>query len=89
MSNAITMHSKQLVVSAINKPTKARLLKDFRVGTRFKLYTTLTPTTGGSNGLYATYIKVVNLDTDESAKYSQNELLRVLPAFEYGSRVNE
>lgn len=85
----ITLRSKRLVVTEIVKPTKARLFKDFREGTVFKLSTVLVRTTGASNGLYALDITLTNYNTEESAKFTQNEVLRYLECFEYSVRGNK
>lgn len=87
--NSINLRSRQLTVVKIVKKTKARLFSEFREGTTFRISMELRPTTGASNGLYALCVKVNNITTDESATFSQNEVLKYLSCFEYGRRGNQ
>lgn len=83
---SLNLKTKEMYVLSVRKKTSAKLFKDFRQYTRFKVYLNLVDTTGASGGgLYALSFKVVNLDTDESATFSQNELLKRLENFEVTS----
>lgn len=83
---SLNLRTKEMYVLSVRKKTSANLFKDFRQHTRFKVYLNLVDTTGASGGgLYALSFKVVNLDTDESATFSQNELLKRLENFEVTS----
>lgn len=82
----IALRSHTQCVTEIIKPTKARLFKDFRPGTIFRLSMRLVPTAGGANGNYALCVVVTNKTTGEKATFTQNEVLRYLACFQYSRR---
>lgn len=82
MENNIELE-KTIVITKINRKTKARHFKDVKVGDTLKLVYTLEDTTGASGGgIYASYIKIFK-NGDYLFYNSANQLIRNLWCFEY------
>lgn len=78
----IILHSTELKVNKILKPTKAKFFQDLKEGDYIFIIHTLRSTTGGSNGLYASYFKVMNITQNTSTTISGNDLVARLKNFE-------
>ncbi len=78
----ISMKSEILEVTKIVKKTKAKMFKDLVVGSKIQL--SIPVKYAGSNrGTYASYITIRNLDNDECAFKSFNEITNMLNNFEF------
>ena len=78
----IVLRSGPLVVKTVLKKTTAKLFKDLKVGNRIELFVRLEAAGSRRGRTYSTYIKVMNLDTEEVVSKSFNELPKLLDNFE-------
>lgn len=77
----ISMKSEVLEVVKVIKKTKAKMFKDLKVGSRIQLSIPVKYA-GGNRGTYASYITIRNLDNNECAFKSFNEV-GILDNFEF------
>jgi hypothetical protein len=85
---AIMLESNVQKVVKINKKTKAQMFKNLKVGDRIHL-SIAVKAAGSHRGTYASYITIQNLQTEEVAVKSFNEIGTILDCFEFeeeGSR---
>jgi uncharacterized protein YqhQ len=70
----VLMQSKEFVVTEIRKQTKAIFYKNLSVGSKIKFSMSLERPGRSCRGLYASYVKVTNMDSGEHTHDSQNQL---------------
>ena len=82
MTNII-LQSDIYTVTKINRKSTAKMFKNLKVGS--KIHFSIPLKESGRNGcsVYASYIKVVDLDTGEETFSSFNQLPKILEAFEF------
>ena len=78
----IIMKSEVLEVTKIVKKTRAKMFKDLKVGSKIQLSIPVEYA-GGNRGTYASYITIRNLDNNECAYKSFNEITMLLNNFEF------
>lgn len=82
MLDTIYLKSDILVVTKINKKTKAKMFENLKVGDKIE-FSVPIKYAGRNHGSYATYIGVRNVETGEETSSSFNQLPTVLRAFEF------
>ncbi|TVX86023.1 hypothetical protein [Paenibacillus agilis] len=80
--DAIVMSSKVLVVTQINRKTKAQMFQNLKLGSKIQLSIPVKRA-GTGRGTYASYICTENVDTSETNYSSFNQLPALLSAFEF------
>ncbi|MDX9695828.1 MAG: hypothetical protein RBT49_08560 [Bacteroidales bacterium] len=75
---------KTYIVNKVFKKTTAKIFKDLVVGDKINFSVTLCAAGQNRGKTYATYIKITNLQTEETNLLSFNELGRYLHYFEFG-----
>jgi hypothetical protein len=78
----IILNSDVLTISKIIKKSSAKMFEDLKVGDRLKLSIEVERSGRGPNGIYASYIKVENVDTGAYALKSFNQIESALSCFE-------
>lgn len=79
---SIILKSDVLTVTKINRKTKAKMFENLKVGDKIEFSVPIKQA-GRSRGTYATYIKAINISTNEETFSSFNQLPSVLDAFEF------
>lgn len=77
----IVLESDTLVVTKINRKTKAKMFENLKVGDKIK-FSVPIKYAGRNHGSYATYILIKNIETGETTHSSFNQLPSILDAFE-------
>jgi hypothetical protein len=80
--NIIILKSDILIVTKINKKTKAKMFENLKVGDKVEFSVPIKHA-GSNHGTYATYIGIRNVETGEETSSSFNQLPTVLRAFEF------
>ena len=80
--DTIFLKSDVLIVTKINKKTKAKMFENLKVGDKIEFCVPIKHA-GSNRGTYATYIGVRNVETGEETSSSFNQLPTVLRAFEF------
>lgn len=78
----IILASDILVVTKINRKTKAKMFQNLKVGD-YVQFSAPIKEAGRNRGTYATYIKCENINTKEVTHSSFNQLPSILDAFEF------
>jgi hypothetical protein len=79
--NKIILTSKQLVLTKILKPTKAKVFGDLSVGDIVELSIAVEAAGTNRGATYASYIKVTNTKTKDFVYKSFNEIAPILKNF--------
>ena len=69
-------------VSAVNRKSSAECFRDLEVGDVIQFEVDLSPSGRTRRGLYAKYVRCVNMRTSGASSYSFNELARILECCE-------
>lgn len=80
--DTIILESKVVIITKINRKTKAKMFENLNIGDKIKFSVPLKRA-GRNRGTYATYIKVENINTGETTNSSFNQLPIILDAFEF------
>lgn len=78
----IVLTSGELHVKKVLKPTTAKFFKDLHEGDSIAIIHKIESTTGASNGLYSTQMKVINYTRNTFIYISENNLVARLANFE-------
>lgn len=78
----IILSSGVLVVTKINRKTKAKMFESLKVGSCVEFSVPIKQA-GRNRGSYATYIEAKNVETGETNRSSFNQLPSILDAFEF------
>lgn len=77
----INMKSKKIKISKINRKTKAEMFETLKEND-YIIFEIPLKRSGSGRSVYASYIKITNLRTNEYTYKSFNELSNILDAFE-------
>jgi hypothetical protein len=80
--DSIILASETLVVTKINRRTKAKMFEHLKVGDLIEFSVPIKKA-GRNRGTYATYIKATNIKTGETIHSSFNQMPTILNAFEF------
>lgn len=79
----IIMRSKKIMITKINRKTKAQMFKNLKEGNLIVFELSLKRSGKQyAPRIYASYIKITNLETNEFTYKTSNELSYILNAFE-------
>ena len=75
------LKSEVLIITAIKRKTKAKMLESLKIGDKICLTVDASPV-GSNRGTYASYIEVKNLQDGERTFFSFNQISTLYNAFE-------
>lgn len=78
----ILLESKRLKIKNILKKTKAQMFKNLKINDEILITVPVKAVGGGSHGTYAVALTITNLNTNEKAYKTFNEIRNILICFE-------
>lgn len=67
----------------VNGRSRAQMFKNVRVGDEIEFCLAIKPSGRSGSSIYAQYLDIKNLSNQETAKFSLNELGRIMKNFEF------